>query len=397
MKRSLLAAFGVAVIATACTEHLTTPGSCPTFCPGGQSVFRDTVLTPVPNGDSSFTGYLGSGSLISVLASNGGQYGEHRAVFRFLPHNDSVLVADSSHTFTIDSVTIDLAVQDRDTSAANFVVEVYRLPKGLDTTATFATVDALMVPGNLIAELPEPASFRAGPLHVALAADMLSKLGFTPGDSTVLTIGLRVRADGITAARIATPASGSLAPRFAMFVKAIGVTDSLASTSISRTPDMDFTVAPPSTPPPASLLAVGGDPVSRSFIRFALPAYLRDSATIIRATLQLHTDVPLIGIPADTGIMIVGSVLADFGAKSPVIPGVGATAVLLPGDSIVELDVTQLVQLWQGRFATPSVVRLQLAQEGGTFLFPLFRSTRSSSGSPTLRITYRPPFAFGGF
>ena len=137
--------------------------------------------------------------------------------------------------------------------------------------------------------------------------------------------------------------------------------------------------------------------MSRSFIRFALPLFLRDSATIIRATLQLQADAPLVGIPADTSQLVATTVLVDFGAKSPVVAGIGATQPLLPGVSAAELEVTSLVKLWQGTTATPSIIRLALANEGGTFLFPLFRSSRSVSGAPTLRITYRPPFAFEGY
>jgi hypothetical protein len=113
--------------------------------------------------------------------------------------------------------------------------------------------------------------------------------------------------------------------------------------------------------------------------------------------MKLDDPKPLVGIPADTALLVATDVLVDFGAKSPVVPGLGATAVLLPGSIGAELEIVSLVQLWQGANGTPSIVRLALAQEGGTFLFPLFRSTRSASGMPTLRITYRPPFAFSGY
>ena len=120
--------------------------------------------------------------------------------------------------------------------------------------------------------------------------------------------------------------------------------------------------------------------MSRSFIRFALTPFLRDSATIIRATLHLQADVPLIGIPADTAQLVATSVLVDFGAKSPVVAGIGATLPLLPGATAADFDVTQLVKLWQGKTPTPAIIRLALGDEGGTFLFPLFRSTRSAFG-----------------
>ncbi|MBK7595586.1 MAG: hypothetical protein IPJ11_10165 [Gemmatimonadetes bacterium] len=61
------------------------------------------------------------------------------------------------------------------------------------------------------------------------------------------------------------------------------------------------------------------------------------------------------------------------------------------------LEVASLVRLWQGADALPSVLRLEIGQEGATFLAPAFRSSRSASGAPTLRITYRRSFAFEGF
>ena len=64
----------------------------------------------------------------------------------------------------------------------------------------------------------------------------------------MLEIGLRVRANGPTAARIGTPASGDFAPLLTTFVSANGVVDSLKSATIVRTSDVDFTVAPPSAP-----------------------------------------------------------------------------------------------------------------------------------------------------
>lgn len=397
MKCGLALVLGVALAAAGCTEHLTTPGSCPTFCPGGQSVFRDTVLMPVLGGDSNFTGYVAPSSLTSLLVSNGGQYGEHRAVVRFLPRGDSVVVSNSSRSFTVDSVAIELGIQDRDTTVANFVLEIYRVPPTIDSTASLATLDALFTPANLLAKVPEPATFRAGVFHVTLSGDSLARLAFSPSDSTVLEIGMRVRADGPSGARIGAPASGTFAPQVRTYVKADGVVDSLKATTIGRTAGSYFTVSAPLPPPSTALLAVGGIPVSRSFIRFALPPFLRDSATIIRATLQLQADAPLVGIPADTSLLVATSVLVDFGAKSPVIAGIGASQPLLPGVSTATLDVTRLVQLWQGTTATPSIIRLALANEGGTFLFPQFRSTRSASGAPTLRVTYRPPFAFQGY
>lgn len=396
MKRALIL-FAIALSLGGCTEHLTTPGTCPTYCPGGQAVFRDTTLTAVQFGDSSFSGYLEAASLTSVLASSGGVYGQNVGVIRFLSRGDSVTVSDTNRAFTLDSVTLELGLQTRDTTVSNFVLQIYRLPRTVDSTSSYAAVTALMTPDNLIMEIPEPVTYRTGLIDVTLRGDTLARVAFAPADSSQLQIGVRVRADAPTAARIGTPASGTFAPLMTSYVHAVGVVDSLQPQSLGRIAGAYFTLSAAATAPPATLLAVGGIPVQRSFIRFTLPPYLRDSATIIRATLHLQADAPVIGIPADTALLVAASVLTDFGAKSPVFSSPFATTPMLSGTSTADLEVSSLVQLWQGTTGAPSIIRLALAQEGGTFSFPLFRSTRSASGAPTLRITYRPPFAFQGY
>lgn len=387
----------LAVLTGACTEHFTTPGSCPTLCPGGQAQFRDTILTPIQGGDSSFTGYVDPADLVSTLSSSGGVYGEHRAVLRFLAQGDSIPVADTNRAYTIDSVGIDIGIQDRDTTSTNFVLEIYRLPLTLDTSATFAQVDAAMTAANLLTEVPEPQSFRSGIVHVNFAGDSLARVLVAAADSGVLQIGIRVRADAPTGTRIGTPASGSLAPLLSTYAEAIGVSDSLKPQLSTRIAQRYFTVTPPAAPIPGDLLAVGGFPVSRSFLRFSLPLYLRDSVTIIRATLLLHGDAAVVGIPGDSATVEASAVLVDFGAKSPAITGAFSSFVMYPGDSVATLEVGRLITLWQGPTGTPPILRLNLVEEGGTYIFPLFHSTRSPSGPPTLRITYRPPFAFEGY
>jgi hypothetical protein len=398
MRRWFAAVFVMAVWVTACTEDLTTSGTCPTFCPGGQAVFRDTVLTPVVGGDSSFSGYVGSAGLLSMLLANGGDYGQARAVIRFTQRGDSVLVADTNRAFTVDSVVLELGLQALDTTASNVAFDVYRLPLSADSSIAIDSLDALMTPDRLLTEYVPDSGFHNGNFDMTISGAGLARLAFTPDDSTQLEIGVRIRADGPVGARIGTAVSGSLEPVVTSYVTASGVTDTtLNHTSITRVPSKSFTIRPAGMPPPDSLLAVGGDPVSRTFLRFALPTYLRDSATIIRATLELHTTAPLFGIPADTAGMLALPVLADFGAKSAVPISTYALSTMVPGDTVIDLEVAPLVALWQGSQPLPSILRLSLSQEGGTFITPLFYSTRTPSLQPTLRVTYRPPFASQGF
>lgn len=397
MKRLLFASGAMAILlgASACTEKLTTSGECPTLCPGGQALIRDTVIDAVVGADSSFSGYVAPADLLSILMANGGAFGESRAIIRFFPRGDSVLVSDTNRAFVTDSITIELGVQARDTSISDFAIEVFKLPRNVDTLSSLAEIDALMTPSTLLGEIPvtDP-TFRAGLVHLRLPGNGIV---FTPGDSTRLMLGLRIRSGTPTGARIGTAASGSMGPQITYWTTANVADTSRRSQPIIRTGDRSFTIRPVGTPPSPELLAVGGDPVSRSFVRFNLPLGIRDSAMILRATLELTMQAPIFGVPFDTASLQVRSVLADFGAKSPIAAPVAST-FLLPGNTSASVEVASLVQLWQGRNGLPPVIRLSLGQEGGSFLQPLFNSTHSQSGPPPkLRITYRLPFGFEGY
>lgn len=387
----------VALIATACTEKLTTPADCPALCPGGSADFRDTVLTATLGLDSSYSGYVSGSSLLSLLLSTGGDYGNSRGVVRFTPRGDSIVIRDTSRTFTVDSVAIQFTLQKSDSTSTGGVVEIYRLPLSLDSLSTVAEIDAALTPARLIQEFPISPTFRSGPLRILLKGADLAKVAFTAADSTRLALGLRLRADGPSGARIGASAAGNEGPSTTWYTTANIADTTLRAQIFNRLPAANFSVRTASGAGTSGLLAVGGYPVSRSFIRFSLPPALRDSVTIIRATLQLTADRPMFGIPADTATLLARPVLTDLGAKSPVATELFSGAFLLPGQVDVSMEIAELVRTWQGSDALPAILRLELGEEGGSFIAPFFRSTRSLSGAPTLRITYRRTFAFEGF
>jgi hypothetical protein len=393
----LLSLIAVAVLASACTEKLTTPADCPALCPGGSAEFRDTVLTATVGLDTSFSGYVSGSSLISLLVSTGGAYGDSRAVVRFNSRGDSVLVRDTLRTFTVDSMAIGFFLQRSDSTVTGDAVEIYRLPIDIDSTATIAELDAAMTPERLLQEFPISATFRSGPMRIFLQGADLAKVAFTPADTTRLVIGLRLRSAGASGARIGASAAGNEGPSTTWFTTANIADTALQKQTFNRLPTENFTVRSIAPGSGDGLLSVGGYPVSRSFITFTLPPALRDSVSIIRATLQLTTDQPLFGIPADTATILARPVLANLGAKSPVAGDLFAGGFLLPGQSDISIEVADLIRTWQGSDALPPILRLEIGEEGGTFIAPFFRSTRSPTGMPTLRITYRRTFAFEGF
>lgn len=385
------------LLASACTQKLTTPGDCPALCPGGQSAFRDTVIDADVGLDSVYSGYSSPLDAVALLASNGGIYGQSRAVVKFLRRGDSLTVRDTSRSFTIDSVLIQVTLQKRDPTVTDLVLEFYRLPRSFDTTTSFATVDGLMTPENKLGELPIANSAGSGLQQIRLIGADLAKVAFTPLDSTALVIGVRMRASGPSGVRFGSLLSGAESPLFTTFVHANIADTALQRQVINRNPAQNITVRSPDAAPGAGVLPLGGFPASRAFVRFTLPAYIRDSARIIRATLELTTSEPTFGIPGDSTFLDVRAVLSDFGPKSPVASNALGSAVVKPGQTVYSIEVVPVVQLWQGSTPLPSIVRLGITSEQATFLRPLIRSTRAVEGRPRLRLTYRLPFAFEGF
>ena len=387
----------VVLLVTACTQKLTAPADCPALCPGGQSTFRDTVLDAVVGQDASYAGFSSSLDAIGLLVSSGGGYGESRTVVKFLRRGDSILVKDTMRAFTVDSVVIQLTLAKRDTTVTDLVLGLYRLPRTTDTLATFATIDAAMTPANLLGEITVPNSVTSGGQHLTLAGADLAKIAFAPGDSTDLAVGVRLRASGPTGVRLGSLLTGASAPLFTSYVKAAIADTALQKQRLNRNPSQNRTVRPPDVGSTAGVLPVGGFPASRAFVRFFLPLYLRDSARIVRATLELTALQPLVGIPGDTAHIDARAVLTDFGPKSPVASNASGAVAILPGMSTFSIELVSVVRAWQGSTPLPPIIRLGLDPEGSTFLTPLIRSTAALTGRPKLRLTYRLPFAFEGF
>jgi hypothetical protein len=146
--------------------------------------------------------------------------------------------------------------------------------------------------------------------------------------------------------------------------------------------------------PGPDVLSVGGTPASRSLVRFTFPPRLRDSASIIRATLELVPVAPVRGLANDPGNLEVRGLTADLGAKSPTNPNVLSAKPLTAGASgTVEVEIGGLVRLWQGSFALPSALMLQVSPEAATFSEATFGSTRSGT-VPRIRLEYLRAFPF---
>ena len=392
--RFALGAF-LLVAGAACRDELTTPADCPSLCPGGQPQVVDTVLTATLGGDTSHVGYLAAGLGPSLRISNGLPVSEDRALTLFLPRPDSITVSGEPRVITrLDSAIIGLTLQKRDTMVTGLKLFVYRLNTALDTLTTFADVEPQMVPANLIDSIVVADSVKSGLLRFTVTGADTTKISADTAGR--FAIGVKIAANAPTGIRIASIAAAG-SPSVTHFVHVEIPDTNLAKQTFTRFPQ--FTTFVSQTPPPfnVDLLNVGGAPSARALVRFSLPSRLRDSVTILRATLELTPNTTILGLPNDQALLQAFGVIGDLGAKSPVITS-GSTIGFLEVENgtsdTLAIDVTRLVRAWQGENGIPQLVFLALAPEAASFTQAVFRSTRSGAGAPRLRITYFQQFPF---
>jgi hypothetical protein len=392
----------------ACNEHLTSPAQCPELCPGGTPTVFDTVVSAVSGGDESVQGYVSRGGGSALLTSNGLPASEDRAIYRFVARQDSVLVRDTSRAYTVDSVVLAMNLVARDTLVNNLRIFLFRLPPDVDPdTATFAGIDPQLTPTALIDSIVVPDSVNSGAVSVTLRGADVSRVAIPAGTGGVLAIGLRIGADSPTGIRTGSIAASNAAT-FTTFVTVDvpDTTTSILHQSLQRSSQFNgFVTQTPYTASPGTLL-VGGEPSSRAFIRFAIPERIMDSATIVRATLEMVPAIPIPGLPTDAGFLESRAVLSDLGPKSPLDANLAIFDELSLGSSdTVRLDITRIIQKWQASDDLPEEIALRLladttrttaVQEASSFTRTLFGSTSPLSpvGGPRLRLTYLLSFPF---
>jgi hypothetical protein len=389
----------LAVITIAgCQEKLTAPADCPALCPGGQPQVFDEVFTAVSGADSSFVGYVQPHQAGALLVSNGLEGFEERGLVRFLARGSTVAVRDTARSFTIDSVVLSFTVVARDTNLTGLQLLLYRLTPSFDSSTTFAAVAPAFVPESLIATVDVPDTLNAGGVRTVFQGADLSRVEIPAADSGRLALGIRIAAPTATGVRVGALAGGA-GPIFTTYVT-LDVPDT--GTAKLRTIPLGAAfsthVSEVLQAVDSTVLAVGGAPSARVLLRFNLPSRIRDSATIVRATLELTPVAPIMGLPTDPPRLLSRAVLADVGAKSPVSSVAGRVPedTLETGTTAVSLEAVRLIELWLGATARPAALMLSLTPEAASFSRPVFYSTRAADPAlrPRLRISYLLPFPF---
>ncbi len=394
-----LAAFVLLAAAiTGCQERLTAPGECPDLCPGDQSRVFDTVITPIPNSDSSYTGYIARGSARALLVSNGLPASEDRAVYRFNARPDSIEVRDTLRSYVVDSALLSINLIARDTLVNGLKIYLYRIDPGVDADATFESIEQQLVPEAIIDSIAVADSVNSGLVQTVLRGADVAKVALPVGTGGVLAIGVSMVAEQPSGIRIGASGAGTGATFISYVSLDVPDTGAVRHQTVTRAPAFNtFVTQSPSVPDP-DFLTVGGEPSSRALLRFDLPQHIEDSATIVRATLELVPREPMLGLPSDPALIQASALLADLGAKSPVSAEenfISADTLPVGSGDTVRLDMTSVVRLWQATTERPEAVFLQLLPEAASFTRPVFGSTRSVTvGAPRLRITYLKPFPF---
>lgn len=382
----LLGVAGIVAL-TACQEDLTTPGDCPGLCPGGSPLVFDTVITPLFATDSSFRGFVTAIQSIALLVSDGLPTGDSRAFAFFTPVDDSLTINGVPQTFTLDSATVTFNLLGRDTTSRNLRLLYYRLPGLIDSTITFPDLEALFTPDRLIDSLAIPDSLRIGALQLRLTDSLpLARLETATEDSGFVTIGFRVHADGPTGVRLESPRiTTGLGPLLTLFVRGTDTNDTTFFQN--QTLGGGFVLENPDTEEMGDTLVLGGVPSARTILRYSIPPFIRDTASIVRALLELDPAEPVIGLVGDPSTVEARGLVADLGGKSVAsATPVARTTLEAGGTSPLVLDVLQIVRGWRGG-NTPEGFVLALSPEAASFSQIRFQSTRTGRG-PRLRITY---------
>ncbi len=395
----LAAALGVA----ACQEAVTAPGACPEYCPPESVQLVDSVLVEAIRDDLTFVGYVTPWEAAGLQLVNDpagtGAVTASRAVIRFfgfperLLLNDTITVPVSS----IDSFSVSISVQARAAEATGLELVLYRLPVTVDSTATFGDLDPFFVDSARIAVVPVPDTLQTGTVEAVVPESAFPT--FT-ADGPRAAVGIELRSTTGAFVNLGTLESNQGA-ELTRFVQ-VDSAGTAVPRKDARVPELDTFVAPPFPAAGAGVLRIGGVPAARVLMRVTLPAAARDSAAIVRATIQLVPTGPVLGAPGDSIRILAQAVTANVGAKSPllIVPidsvEIRSTVAAVGQADTIRVDVTEILRAWLVNGDLPRLLVLRAVPEGSRFSEVRAGSSALTAARPTLHITFVPSAEPGG-
>jgi len=407
---------GVVSTIVACSEDLNGSAGCPSLCPEQNIVSQDTVLESFVEIDTTVIGYPAIGTESRLLLAARGDTLDARAVMRFdtLTQNFTRGGSDSA-IYALDSATVTLRLDSTGTKATQPVnVEVYDVDTAVVDTAISVGL-ALFRPDRLIGGRTYNVAELKDTLRVPLENDkVLAKLR-SEGPRR-LRLGFKISSAASAQLRIFSREGGgaptlSYDPSPDTAVKALVNSETSLTPTDNPTLKADLTdyqlVAKSLGTGAGSLLAVGGLPAQRAFVRFNIPTRLVDSATVVRATLLL-TQVPATSVDAGDTLTIYPQVvraalsLTDIGRSAGILnlPGLEIDSLRVrPSDGGQRaIEMVGALREWKavGTTTLQRAIVLRSSTEGASAPAALFYSSEAPANlRPRLRITYINQVQFG--
>jgi hypothetical protein len=401
----LLATAALFVSILSCSENLDSSGVCSVLCPAiGGDVKNITIDAVVI--DTTVPSLSGLGTESGLLLASRGDTLDTRVIVRFdsLPEKFTPTGDTAQEITSVDSAYIQFTLDTLSIKGAEPVtIEAY----DVDTTAndtSAAAVLALFRPDRFISSQTFARAQLTDTLKYYFSdAVLLAKIQA----HAALRIGLKATGPASSQMRLIS-AEGGFGPN--LFFRATPDTTTVPQTvaPFSKTPVgesilaanlTDYTViakAPPEAAP--SILAVGGLPARRVYIRFNIPDSIIDSATVVRATLLLNQLANTAIDPTDTVLLLPEVVLAGTAVKDPAKAAqiIGTISVdtlrLTPGGSgIKNVELARAFTLWhtQSPDSLPRAIVLKSLTEGNTAIELRFSSSEDIAAlRPRLRISY---------
>ncbi|HEX6966626.1 MAG TPA: hypothetical protein VF166_12570 [Gemmatimonadaceae bacterium] len=420
----------ITVLVAGCQEKLSGGAACPSLCPEQNLTYQDTVIEGAIDTDVTVTGFPALGSSPSLLLANvvsGADTLHTVGVVRFDSLRTTFTPSSGGAEVSADSVdtaavTVNLApfAAGQDTifvhtdSVTIRVYDVDTTADIFDTRAIAATVRPdRLIPG---ASRTVARDSITGALRIPLPSDLVKSkvaaggpllLGFeaVTGDNSPVQVRLVSSEGGNTPSLSYEAHHGTDSA-----LVSVGA-NVQAGTGVDLSTLADYTVVVKGTAPPDStMLAVGGIPGSRTYLRFNLPSSIVDSTTVVRASLQLTQRASPSFLGPDTATIVPLVVRATKDVTDPAKAALLAAPqgfinvpqlTVLPQDSGQRnIEIVQLVRLWRSELIGDNQrsLVLELGNEGFDPRQVLFYSSNAAvpdSLRPRLRLSYIPRASFG--
>jgi hypothetical protein len=417
-----LAVLALVAVVAACAEHIEGGAVCPDLCPTENVPVTDTVLDAVSL-DTALVGYPipGEPAYLLLAVRPRPDTLDVRTIVRFdtLPHRYFPTgAADSVAITRVDSGYITLHVDTTSLQLAQpTTIEAFDVDTTNDVDSTTAALNKLFRADRLLGartitrDSVTGDSIRVRISNTAIAAHARDSLRFR--------VGLRLSSAGPARIRVVSSQAGTAPNPVRLSFDPVSAGDTTYAPIVinptSTTPSeltlaaglRDFTiVAAGALQQSGADLLVGGLPGRRSFLRFNVPSRFVDSATIVRATLEM-VQRPLPGVEATDTVQVEAAVVlavqsvtdlrraADLSAPGAAF-GIDSLRVSPADSGLRTLSLVNLVRAWRSLPSTTQralVLRARLEGAQASAV-RLFSTEAGATLRPRLHLSYIPRTEF---